>query len=309
MAWSTWEKGILDAACVLSGIGIWPRFIEPRWVEHRHLTLPLAGWRGQPLQIAHLSDLHFGRDAPERALQQSLELMSSLEPDLVLWTGDFLVDAETHNWARLAQLLSLCRGRYGTYACLGNHDYSAYVSVDGGKLQRGSEGSRLLRIVRRLVGGYSEPTEFPRIPPSARLLELLNVCQIELLHNDSRQITVHGLPLVLGGIGDLWAGHADALRPSEPTMPSLLLAHNPDCAADLLPHWTAVLSGHTHGRQINLPLLGKKLCNAHGPYTRGLYQTAPGRWVHVSRGLGCSLPFRVASRPEVSWLTLMPAFD
>lgn len=306
MAWSAWEKGLLDAACVLSGVGIWPRFIEPRWVEHRHLILPLAGWRGQPLNIAHLSDLHFGRDAPENALQKALEGMARLQPDLVLWTGDFLVDAETHNWGRLAELLSLCRGRYGTYACLGNHDYSAYVSVDGGHMQRGAEGSRLLRILRRLLGGVSKPVTFSPIPPSDRLLDLLAGCGIELLHNESKLLTVHGLPLQIGGIGDLWAGHATSLQNAHSSIPSLLLAHNPDCAFNHLLDWTAVLSGHTHGRQINLPLLGKKLCNAHGPYTRGLYPTGSGRWVHVSRGLGCSLPFRIASRPEVSWLTLMP---
>jgi predicted MPP superfamily phosphohydrolase len=304
VGWSGWEKGLLDGVCLASGVGIWPRFIEPRWVEQTQCVLPLSGWKGQPIHVLHLSDLHWGPHAPHQSLQKALELAANLEPDLVIWTGDFLVDSATHDWDGLAQILGRVRGRFGTFACLGNHDYASYVSLDGGRLHQGEQGSRVLRILRRLIGGPAEVGVFPTLEPSAPLVSLLADQQVDLLHNRSQIVQVHGLPLEIAGTGDPWAGQHHQLRPSQ-SGASVLLTHNPDCARSHLNDWSAVLCGHTHGRQINLPWLGKRLCNARGPFTRGLYREQ-NRWVYVNRGLGCSLPFRLASRPEISVMTWVP---
>jgi predicted MPP superfamily phosphohydrolase len=305
MGWSQFEKTILDGVCIASGIGIWPRFIEPRWIEHRHLTLPLAGWMGQPIQVLHLSDLHWGPHAPERALFKALEQAAGLEPDLVLWTGDFLVDADTHDWNKLRQLLRIAQGRFGTYTCLGNHDYQEYVTRDGGTAQAGKNSSRFARIWQRLTSSEDSSDPATRVPVSAPLNQLLGEEQITLLHNESRVIQIHGLPLEIGGVGDPWAGQEEPIYPQSKA-PRVLLAHNPDSVCSNLQRWTVALSGHTHGRQINLPWLGQRFCRAQGPYTRGLYPEGTGSWVHVSRGLGCSLPFRVRSRPEITWMTWLP---
>jgi uncharacterized protein len=305
VAWNRWEKALLDLTCIVSGVGIWPRFIEPRLVQTSRLALPLKGWRGKPLQILHLSDLHCGRDAPIAAMRRALKQASRQSYDLVLWSGDFLVDAETHDWGILNELLSICRGVHGTFACLGNHDYDSYISVDGGTVHEGREGSKLLRIAHRLVTTAEPPRSFSPQRPHEHLIRLLDEVGIEVLHNEKRALNLRGERLEIGGVGDRWAGQSGHLVPDSGEDPSILLAHNPDCAHERREEWSAILSGHTHGRQINLPILGKKFCNSEGPLSRGLYPGSDHRWVYVSRGLGCSLPFRVLSLPEITQITCL----
>jgi predicted MPP superfamily phosphohydrolase len=77
-----------------------------------------------------------------------------------------------------------------------------------------------------------------------------------------------------------------------------------------------VLAGHTHGGQVALPGFGALVSNTDLPlrYASGLHRWPTGGWaegayLHVSAGLGTSpyAPFRLAARPEATWLKLTPA--
>ncbi len=102
---------------------------------------------------------------------------------------------------------------------------------------------------------------------------------------------------------------AQAFEGIPPGVPLILLAHNPDiwlqCGVDRA---DLVLSGHTHGGQIQLPLLG-------AVHTQGTHlgRKAPAGWfergrskMFVSRGLGESIPLRFGARPQVALITLLP---
>ena len=88
----------------------------------------------------------------------------------------------------------------------------------------------------------------------------------------------------------------------------MVLSHRPslmeeyaDSGADL------VFSGHAHGGQVRMPLIGPLFAPDEGvfpDYTAGTYQTG-GTWVVVSRGLGNGTPFpRLWNTPELVLLTL-----
>lgn len=306
MAWGRLEKALIDAICICSGVGIWPRFIEPRIILKKHIKLTIPEWRGRALRVLHLSDLHLDRDSPLLPIQRALSRAAQQKPDLVLWTGDFLVDADTHDWHMLRQLLSVCRGTFGTYACLGNHDYGQYCFHDGGSAKQKS-GNRLYRILRRLSSApdSSLASDIEPQAPHPQLLELLSSLHIEVLHNQHTICDVAGQPLTIAGIGDPLAGCADSAHRcwlDVPRHPSLLLCHNPDIAGMVPGDWSLILAGHTHGRQVNLPWLSRRLTRSVTPYTRGLYQLHDTTKLYVSRGLGSSLPFRLFSPPEVTWL-------
>ncbi|MFZ4098815.1 MAG: metallophosphoesterase [Chlamydiia bacterium] len=305
MAWHASERRLVDAICVSSIIGIWPRFIEPRWVRQRHIELPLSGWQGRPFTILHLSDLHWGPDALKGTLLRALSKAAQTTPDLVLWTGDYLVDGQSHDLDTLRHLMGLCRGQFGTFASLGNHDYAQYVSCDGGPWVTKTDPSKLLRILRRLLKSKTEYSVKYAQEDHPELLRLLEEQGIEVLHNRSKQVLIDGHTLEIGATGDLWAGQCKELRPH--TSASLLMCHNPDGLAGMEQHWSGVLAGHTHGRQVNIPGLALRLAQARGPFTRGLYRLPEQRWVHVSSGLGCSLPFRFFSPPEMTWIRCIPS--
>ena len=115
------------------------------------------------------------------------------------------------------------------------------------------------------------------------------------------------------GLGDLWGGDprgdvARLLLPGTPTVPRLVLAHQPDTAA-LLPAGSArlVLSGHTHGGQIMLPWITRHWV-LPGMSAQGWFEglnTTPAGPLFVTAGVGTiGLPARLAVVPRIDVLRI-----
>ena len=100
---------------------------------------------------------------------------------------------------------------------------------------------------------------------------------------------------------------ATALRALNDDAPAILLAHEP-YVFDHVPDRVALtLSGHMHGGQVNLPLIGApvRLMHPHlGRRVYGVYQEGE-RTMLISGGIGTSfVPIRVNRPPEVVILNL-----
>ncbi len=70
-----------------------------------------------------------------------------------------------------------------------------------------------------------------------------------------------------------------------------------------------ILSGHTHGGQVKLPLIGApaRFVTQHLKYASGLFQHDQSQ-LYVSRGTGViGLPVRLGVRPEITVLRLQQA--
>jgi len=97
-------------------------------------------------------------------------------------------------------------------------------------------------------------------------------------------------------------------------MPRLLLSHNPDVAEDAKfltsgHRVDLMLSGHTHGGQVRLPVIGTPVTNSkYGQkYAQGLIE-GPACAVYVSRGLGMTaMPIRLGVRAEIALIELRSA--
>jgi predicted MPP superfamily phosphohydrolase len=91
----------------------------------------------------------------------------------------------------------------------------------------------------------------------------------------------------------------------EPGVPLILLSHNPDTKQRLLRYsWDLMLSGHTHGGQLSLPLVGEPFAPIEDKaHVHGLYRWED-RWLHITAGVGALHSLRFNCRPEVSVLTL-----
>jgi predicted MPP superfamily phosphohydrolase len=202
--------------------------------------------------------------------------------DLVAVTGDLIhTPAGTEPFLRLAQVW---RARDGAYAVFGNSEHK--------------NGVRPYALSRTLAEHGVAP--------------LLNRHAL-LSRGDAR--------LALAGVDDP-VNDKDRLDEALAGIPdgvfTLLLMHSPDGVAEAVVRGVdVVLSGHTHGGQIRLPLLGAPYTHSHlgrrmsdGYYARGRLRRAvgirPGRTqLYVSRGLGVSgLALRFLVRPELTLLTL-----
>ncbi|MDX2181273.1 MAG: metallophosphoesterase [Bryobacteraceae bacterium] len=103
--------------------------------------------------------------------------------------------------------------------------------------------------------------------------------------------------------GGAWnAAYGDSDSP-----PTILLSHNPDSKALLAKFdWDLMLSGHTHGGQVVVPILGWNPAPVYDRrYLRGLYEWKARR-IYISRGVGSGFPMRFNARPDVSILDLRP---
>jgi predicted MPP superfamily phosphohydrolase len=258
----------------------WARWVEPRWLDlGRHTAALRPDAPAAPLRLLHLSDFHASDVVPLAFIARAVRAGVELKPDLICVTGDFISEqfADTRAYAAvLAPLAAVAP----TFACLGNHDGGAWAAGHG---------------------GYAD---------TARVREVLAGAGIALLHNESRQVTLGTRALNLVGVGDLWAdeldaGAAFAALPGNSSTPTLLLAHNPD-SKDVVTRqaWDLLLSGHTHGGQLRLPLVGTPFAPVRDQrFVAGLHRWE-GRWLHITKGVGNLHGLRFNCRPEISLLTL-----
>jgi predicted MPP superfamily phosphohydrolase len=226
------------------------------------------------LRIVQLTDIHHGLYLPFEAVLEAVEMANSLDPDVVALTGDFVTYSRNYI-APVAAMLGALRARHGVYAVLGNHDFRV--------------GADLLTRALRHAG-------------------------IGVLRNRHTLLHRGGDALVLAGVDDLLYG-ADlprALRGARRGVPTILLSHNPRIIRRAAAHGVSlVLSGHTHGGQVRLPLVGSVFGRApeRRRFTAGWDRVGATR-IYVSRGIGTVvLPLRYRCHAEIPHLTLESAPD
>ena len=250
----------------------WRRFSR-RWNPRQPLeitqnfvilrTLP-AAFDG--LRVAQLSDIHHGLFLPLPAVERAVEAANALGADLIALTGDFVTFSP--DYVRpMARALSRLRAPMGVFAVLGNHDYRAGADLVARELRRAG---------------------------------------INVLRNTHTALKRGSDRLWLVGVDDLWynCDLKRALRGVPRGAPTVLLSHNPAIigqAARL--GLDLVLSGHTHGGQIRLPVLGSVYRRRR--YTIG-WDRLHDTQIYVCRGLGKSIvPIRIGCPPEIALLQLL----
>ena len=296
-----------------------------------------TGLPSKGLNILHISDTHFrGADRREHAkIEQVRRATAGEQIDLLIHTGDFLhKDSGLENV--LALIDSIPEPRLGAFAVTGNHDHVFY-DMKGAPLHswrlfrareaengasRGTRSSTrtaefgrvefrdLFRFGRHLLWNRfdGEPAGVNDIDRLRRALE-----ERGMQFLDNRAVRLGGTGVYLVGIEDLMEGRPDlrgSLEGVPQDAPTVLLSHNPDIVeAAAASRADLILSGHTHGGQIVLPLVGP----THTQTEQLTRDEASGYWrrgrtqVYVHRGLGEGVPVRFGAPPHVTFIRLLPA--
>jgi predicted MPP superfamily phosphohydrolase len=259
--------------------------VEPTWLELNRLDVPVAALPAafDGFRLVQLSDFHCSRQVTPAYLGEAVDLAAAQQADVVVLTGDFVHKGYRHV-ERVAEVLAWLRAPFGVYAVLGNHDYSV----------RNALGMRRYRHLHRAVAGA------------------LAARGIRVLHNEAVTLLRGEASLGLAGVADLWSRVCDldrALAGLGPEVPRVVLAHNP-CTVERLregQRCDLMLSGHTHGGQINLPRLGRVTLSRKGKrFAAGMYRHA-NTHLYVHKGVGFGFRVRYGVRPEVAVLRLRPA--
>jgi|SRR5579859_62629 len=289
---------------LLVGLG-YAIFGEPYWpIFKRHqLNMPQA-WPG--LSIVHISDLHVRR-GDQRLFRVQCAALRGLEPDLLCVTGDMC--EKVADIQMVVELLRTVKPRLGTFVVLGNHEHNAPLPLHLRDLHRGG-WRRALGMLMQLAA--------PRLRSDGEeeghaMADALREAGITVLHNDGHRVRAGGQSLWIAGCDSAWAGHADmeaAMVGKRPGEACLALIHEPDLAfearqlgADL------ILAGHTHGGQVRFPLVGALYTLRMDPRIAiaAGFQRIEEALLHITTGLGHTIPLRFGCPPEVVWLECAPA--
>jgi len=273
----------LAAAAAGAAIAADAVLIEPNLPRVVRREIVLRRWpaRLEGFTIALLSDLHYDPYFSEHPLHAAISMVNDLRPDLIALTGDFVsVPVFNSNKERrhraafaaepCARLVRRMQARHGLWAVLGNQD---------------------------------EVTD-----PGA-VTSALQAQGIQVFANQSAAIETGGARFWLGGVCDVLNSKPDldlTLRQVPDDEAVILLAHEPDYADYVARHAVDLqLSGHSHGGQIRIPLVGPPyLPPLARKYVLGLYQIA-GLALYTNPGLGTfGLPIRWNCPPEITLLTL-----
>ena len=267
----------LAAGAGAAALGYRTFWWEPRRVGLSFHALELPFWPAavDGLRVGVMADLHAG--APHVPIAQVTRLVSWLnreEPDLIVLLGRLRLAARARRPARGARA--------------------------GGAEPRRALARRWAcsRCSATTTGGCTAARWAPRSPPRA------SAC--------SRTDALQTGPLWVAGLADL--------REREPSIgrtfgaipegePVLALSHDPDLFPFIPDRVALTLSGHTHGNQVNVPLLRNFVTPSHfGTRYGGGHVIEEGRHLFVSRGVGTStLPGRFRAPPEIVLLELRSA--
>ncbi|MGQ0627877.1 MAG: metallophosphoesterase [Phycisphaerales bacterium] len=263
--------------------------ITPWRITVARYRVPIRGLpRGlDGLRVVQVSDTHLGPRIPASFIASAVEAAKGLKPDVVVLTGDYIHNGVTQIAPAAAGLEPLCRLGVPVIGTLGNHDWYA----DGARM-----GAALTAIGVRMVD-------------DGRVF-------LDAATRTLRERGEPGSSLCFAGLSDLWTRNPDpaaALDGVDPVIPRVLLSHHPDTAelkelaAATGRRVDLMLSGHTHGGQVVVPLLGRPIVpsNFRQKYAYGLVQ-GPAFPVIVSAGVGMSLiPIRLGVPPEVVLVELV----
>lgn len=270
--------------CGIAGLAVYGVEIDRHWLEISNYEVHLPGLPAEfdGFRAVQLSDIHIDEFTEPYFVREAVDHINRLAPDAVLLTGDFVTYqyapkkfAEASAW-QCANILAALKCPH-RYAIFGNHDVLISENIVGAALK--DNGITVLR-------NWYVPLE-----------------------RGSARVWLAGLDDAVAGKPDPDAAIPEPIR-NRPNEPVILMCHAPDYADTLLKHAAGqaislMLSGHTHGGQVRIPLmplvhlptLGKK-------YIEGWFNLGSMQ-LHVNRGLGTvGVPVRFNCAPQLSVLTL-----
>ena len=272
---------LIVSILVILWLGIWTLWgntaleVNEYEIVSDHIPEGFSGFR-----IAQVSDLH-NKDFGE-GYGQLLTLLSQINPDIIVVTGDLIDSRETDldialDFARQAIKLA------PVYYVSGNHEARVREYED-------------LKMSLAEAGVIVLEDQKVQITREGKSISILGVddpsFQEDYLFGDAASVTSSALSEL--------QNESDGY--------TVLLAHRPelfetyvDAGVDL------VFSGHAHGGQFRLPFIGGLVAPNQGffpKYDAGLFSEGSTTMI-VSRGVGNSIiPIRFNNRPEIILVTL-----
>ncbi|MEA2017403.1 MAG: metallophosphoesterase [Campylobacterota bacterium] len=262
-------KKSLDISSLVVATSLTARSLyEARYIEIEKIDIKIKNLK-KSYKIVQLSDVHIGGLIDKDFISELVEKVNKLKPDLVVITGD-LIDVALEYAIPSLEELSKLKSKYGTYFCVGNHEYLHNIEA-------------IIKEVKKH--------------------------NIIVLENENVYIGDNNFGFNLAGVYDVMGDRIGKYKPdlnkalkNKKDSPTILLAHQPRYISEVK-DVDLMLSGHTHGGQIYPFRLLVKLVQ---PYLKGLYQHNEDLQIYVNKGTGYwGPPMRLGASSEITVITLL----
>lgn len=218
------------------------------------------------LKIVHFSDVHYGSTTDLKYLKKIINLINKQNPDIVLFTGDFLDKRYNLNEKEINNIkkeLKKINSTLGNYLVSGNHDMV-----------------------------YKE--DFKNI-----FSESFN-----LLENEEKLIYYkESKPISLVGLSDASETEVDyKVFDLENNYYRIVLAHEPDEYEKIKEYsFNILLSGHSHNGQVRIPFIGAIYTPKGSKKYYEEYYKLDNKEIFISNGIGTSgINVRFNSTPSIN---------
>ena len=221
------------------------------------------------LKIVHFSDLHYKRIITKDRINDIVNEINLINPDIVVFTGDLIdqdSDITNKDIKYLKETLKKINAKYGKYSVTGNHDYS----ID----------------IEKIRDIYKE-SDF-----------ILLENNYDFIYSKNNQ------KIFIGGIstGEFNESVLSKLT-NEENIYKIIIMHEPDyidSIKGLKPN--IVMAGHSHNGQINIPYIKNFFLPANAKKYYDKYYKVDDIDLYVSNGIGVSrVNFRLFNTPSINF--------
>ncbi len=270
-------KILIIVFTLLLGTIIYARYIGTKGfitkeykVEDKDLPSSFDG-----LKIVHFSDIHYNRAITLAKLNEIVDEINLINPDIVVFTGDLIdkdVTLVNSDYTNLATTLRKINAKYGKYAIMGNHDY------------------------------YKDSEKVINVYTDSNFKYLDN--DYDLIYNNSQDV------IFLGGVNTSSYDMDDVNKTMayfdnhEDNIYKIVLLHEPDITDKLLSEYDAdlILAGHSHNGQVRLPLIGAIYTPPGAKKYYDNYYKVKDTKLYISSGIGLSsVNYRLWNRPSINF--------
>ena len=247
--------------------------VEPALLYEREVEFISEKYDGPELRIALVTDIHINSlSVPPKRVKRLVESLNSFNPDVVLIPGDFIAGHDKQENR--------------------SDEFNQNIGKGIGYL------SELNAPSFATIGNHDAWWN------ASSVRELLEKAGVTVLENQAYALET----LCLVGLADYDTSHPHrrSYDACPPDLPPLVFTHSPQAWESFRSDAVLALAGHTHGGQVNLPIIGRRVnATSLGPEHSYGFSKLGGVDVFVSAGVGTSiLPIRFRAPPEIVVITL-----
>ena len=263
---------IIIVLVFIFGVLLYSRFIGVKGLNTNEILVNAnVGTSYDGLKVVHFSDLHYKKVITEKRVKELVKEINKIEADIVIFTGDLIdndYELSNSDVNFLIEELSSIKSKYGSYAVLGDNDYSNIEVVNNIYIQSN--------------------------------FNLLNNSSSVIYNENNDRIYIGGMESYIKDKANI-----NLLDEYQDISYKIILVHEGDYIDDILeviPDTNMILAGHSLNGSVNVPFIKNIILpNGSKKYNKPYYKVNDTD-IYISNGIGVDrVNFRLFNTPSINF--------